>query len=243
MIRFSCPACDKALRADESKAGSIVKCPACGQKLTIPSPAAEPPPPEDDEPEPVGPRKKKRAGPRRKARNTAAEHGKKLVLVIIGVVVAMYLVSFVNYLLMPGPREMVKQQSRQISQDLGKDEQKLQQGLDKALGGQQMQQAFRLAKLIGLMWLVGSFSLSAILLLFLYLRHDWARVVLGILCLLAGGLGLLGLVFGGVAALTVLSGGAALLALLEMVVRLGVNFGIGATLMKSESIAAYTTGR
>ena len=151
-----------------------------------------------------------------------------LVLVIIGVVVAMHLVSFVNYLLMPNPLEMAKQQSEQAFQSLGKDQQKLQQDLNKAIGSQQMQQAVRLGKWIGLVWLVGSFSLSLILLLFLYLRHDWARMVLGILCVLAGCLGLLGLVFGGLTALRVLSGGAAIMAILEMVARLGVNFGIGA---------------
>jgi DNA-directed RNA polymerase subunit RPC12/RpoP len=50
MIRFTCSRCDKGLRADESKAGSIAKCPSCGHKVSIPAPHPEPTSPEDAEP-------------------------------------------------------------------------------------------------------------------------------------------------------------------------------------------------
>ncbi len=47
MIRFACPHCDKSLRAPETRAGSVVKCPVCGEKVTIPNAEAKLPPPEE----------------------------------------------------------------------------------------------------------------------------------------------------------------------------------------------------
>jgi uncharacterized Zn finger protein (UPF0148 family) len=49
MIKFTCPHCDKPLRASDAKAGSRVPCPACGRKCTIPDSEDELPPPGDDE--------------------------------------------------------------------------------------------------------------------------------------------------------------------------------------------------
>jgi hypothetical protein len=37
MIRFSCPTCDKKLGVDDSRAGTVGKCPGCGGKITIPA--------------------------------------------------------------------------------------------------------------------------------------------------------------------------------------------------------------
>jgi hypothetical protein len=160
----------------------------------------------------------------------------------------MHLVSLINYLATPDPVEMAKKQTREIYQKIGKDlpkdfEQKWEQEFDKVMGGKEMQAALRRSKFISLCWILGGFSLSAIFLLFLYFRHDWARIVLGILFLLSGFLGLVGLLFGGIAALRFVGAGIAILAVLEMLVRLGVHLGIGVALMKSESIAAYTSGR
>jgi hypothetical protein len=248
MIKFSCPDCDKALRADDSRAGSVVKCPACGQRLTVPNAEAEPPPPEADEEERPEPRKKKRPRSRRRPPDAAAEQGKVFVIIIICIVLGMHLISVVQYLLMPDPVQMAKQQSSEIYKSLGKDlpkgfEQKMEQDLDKLMSSKDVQAAVRRSKWTGWLWLLVSPSLSLVLLVFLYLRHDWARVVLGVLFLIGGFLGLIGLVLGGLAVLSFLSVGAALLTILEMAVRLGVNFGIGFALMKSESIAAYTAGR
>jgi hypothetical protein len=171
-----------------------------------------------------------------------------MILIIGGVVVGMHLFSLANYLATPDPLEQAKRQSREIFKSMGKDlpkdfEQQFAQDLDKLMDTKEVQSALRRNKMISLLWMLGSFSLSAVLLTFLYLRHDWARVVLGVLCLIGAGLGLLGIVFGGLAALRFLSVGAAILGVLEMLVRLGVYLGIGLALMKSESIAAYTSGR
>jgi DNA-directed RNA polymerase subunit RPC12/RpoP len=42
MIRFSCPSCQKALKAPEEGAGRKISCPNCGQRLLIPSPPSPP---------------------------------------------------------------------------------------------------------------------------------------------------------------------------------------------------------
>src|SRR5262249_52713137 len=160
---------------------------------------AEPPPPEDEGPEQPAPRKKKRR--RFRPKTTEATRGKVLVIIICCFVLGMHLVSLINYLATPDPVEMAKKQTREIYQKIGKDlpkdfEQKWEQNFDKVMGGEEMQAALRRSKFISLLWILGGFSLSAILLLFLYLRHDWARIVLGILFLIGGFLGLVGLLFG-----------------------------------------------
>jgi hypothetical protein len=43
-IIFNCPHCEQEMAVDSSGAGSEVQCPACGQKITIPT--AAPPPPQ-----------------------------------------------------------------------------------------------------------------------------------------------------------------------------------------------------
>jgi hypothetical protein len=44
MMTFACPQCEKALRADESRARSRARCPACGHTFTISEAAGELPP-------------------------------------------------------------------------------------------------------------------------------------------------------------------------------------------------------
>jgi hypothetical protein len=231
-------------------------------KFTIPADEAERPP-ADEEPERPAPRKKKRARPR--PRSAQAGSGKVLVIVICCAVLGMHLVSLIHYLATPDPVEMAEKQTREqvemakkqtremfekFDKNLPKDfEKKWEQDLDKAMGGQEMpkgmQAALRRAKLINLLWMLGGFSLSAVLLLFLCLRQDWARIVLAVVCLISAFLGLLGLVglFGGMMALRFLGTGVAILAVLDLLVRVGANIGIGVALLKSESIAAYTARR
>ncbi len=42
MLRFPCPKCAKVLSVQESQAGAAARCPACGQKFRIPTPATKP---------------------------------------------------------------------------------------------------------------------------------------------------------------------------------------------------------
>jgi len=44
-IIFNCPHCDQELAVDGEGAGSEIKCPTCGEEITIPSQPAPPPPP------------------------------------------------------------------------------------------------------------------------------------------------------------------------------------------------------
>jgi DNA-directed RNA polymerase subunit RPC12/RpoP len=245
MIRFTCLQCEKMLRADDTKAGSPVKCPGCGHKLTIPDTEAEPPPPEDEEPEHPAPRKKRR--PRFRAKNSEATRGKVLVIFICCVVLGMHLVGLLWSLATANPVASAKQQTHELYQQMGKDlpkdvEQKWEQDFDKSMGGKEMEAPRRRSRMINLMWNLGIFCLMAVLLTFLYLRHNWARVVLGVLFLISVGLGCFGIVTGALA-VRLVTAGVPVLAMLEMLVRLGVNFSIGWTLMKSRSIAAYTSGR
>lgn len=43
MIRFTCPKCEKGLRAPEERAGTAFQCPVCGHRSNIPHLKAEPP--------------------------------------------------------------------------------------------------------------------------------------------------------------------------------------------------------
>jgi DNA-directed RNA polymerase subunit RPC12/RpoP len=245
MIKFTCPLCNKALRADSSKAGSPVKCPECGHKLTIPDAEIEEVP-EDREPVRPSPRKKKRR--RSRTMSPEANRGRVHVIIICCVVLGMHLVSLIRYLATPDPVEVAKKVSRETYEKLGKAlpkdfEEKWEKEFDKVAGGKEMQDTLRRSQWSARIWLAAGFGLSAVLLTCLYLRQDWARVVLGVLFLLGVALGVLGLVLGGLAALRYLSDGVAVLAVLEMLVRLGVSLAIGLALLNSESIAAYTARR
>jgi hypothetical protein len=48
--------------------------------------------------------------------------------------------------------------------------------LEMVMSRPEMQQRLRLAKWLALSWLLASFAVSVVLLLFLYLGHDWARL-------------------------------------------------------------------
>lgn len=37
MVRFSCPACEKCLKAPDSVAGKASRCPNCGQRVVVPA--------------------------------------------------------------------------------------------------------------------------------------------------------------------------------------------------------------
>lgn len=166
----------------------------------------------------------------------------------------MHLVSLIRYLAMPDPMEIAKKHTREMYKSLGRDlpedyEQKMEKEIDKLSDGklreslQLSRESLQRSRTNGLLIMIGSFLLSLILLTFLYLRHDWARLVLGALFLIGGCIGLVGLVLSGTYVLRVLSTGMAILTVVEMLVRLGISFGIGMALIKSERIAAYTSGR
>jgi hypothetical protein len=245
MIRFACPQCEKLLRADDTKAGSLVKCPGCGNKLTIPVTEAEPKPSEDEQPERPAPRKKRR--PRFRATSSAASRGKRLVIFTCCLALGMHLVGLLWPLATANQVASAKKQPREPSQQLGKDlpkdfQQKWDQDFDKSMGAKEMEASRRRSRLSNLMWNLGSFCLTAILFAFLYLRQNWARVVLGVLFLISFGLAILAIATG-VLTVRLFAAGVPVLAALEMLVRLGVNLGIGLTLMNSRSIADYIAGR
>jgi hypothetical protein len=94
----------------------------------------------------------------------------------------------------------------------------------------------------GLVWLLPRFALDAILLAFLYLRQDWARQVLGLLCLAGACFHLSAIVMSLGAGFGFFRIGDGIYSLTKFV-GLGINLGTGIALAKSESIAAYTAGR
>jgi ssDNA-binding Zn-finger/Zn-ribbon topoisomerase 1 len=263
MIQFKCPHCNKALRADESKSGRMVICSACKHKLKIPEDETELPLPEEEPAEeesteeeqaedqqveeapkrPVQRKKKKKH--RQRMGGSEAARGRVFVIIICGAVLAMHLVSLINYLASPDPAEMIKKQAHEFVQKnnkgMDKDfEKQVDKEIDKITDNKEMQASFARGKMISLIWMLASFCFSAILLTFLYLQHDWARVFLGVLFMIGAFLGVCGLVFGGLTMLRFLGTGKAILAILEMIVRVGVTAGFGVALLGSESIAAYT---
>jgi hypothetical protein len=38
VVRFACPSCEKVLKAPDTKAGTVVRCPSCGQAVEVPIP-------------------------------------------------------------------------------------------------------------------------------------------------------------------------------------------------------------
>jgi hypothetical protein len=50
-IQFSCPQCQQPIEAPGEWAGQVCECPACGQSITIPTPATDVEPPADACPE------------------------------------------------------------------------------------------------------------------------------------------------------------------------------------------------
>ncbi|HVS35097.1 MAG TPA: hypothetical protein VMS17_05910 [Gemmataceae bacterium] len=201
---------------------------------------------EGDEPPPRPRKKKKRRRPR-PAIGTPGR-GRLLVLLVCAVVLGMHIVSLVTYLATPDPMELAKQQVRASMEKMGgnlpKDfEQNWERDMDKAPGVKEMQDAARRGQLIGLAAMIGGFALSVVLLTFLYLRHNWARMVLGVLFLIGAGLGLLGIATGGLVIVALYPTGAAILTILEMLVREAVSLGVGLLLILSPSVIAYTSER
>src|SRR5437762_2833741 len=124
MIRFTSSRCDKGLRAEESMAGSIAKCPSCGHKVLIPAPHPEPIAPEDAEPRvaAAGPpaRRRKRKWPGRQAAET--DRGRRFVIIIIGVVLGMHLLGLIHYWTVSTQLlEAGQNQTRELFKDLDQD--------------------------------------------------------------------------------------------------------------------------
>jgi hypothetical protein len=138
-------------------------------------------------------------------------------------------------------QRQTRERLQALSKDLPKDfDAKLEEQLKRV----EVSRGSRLwGTLGGLVMLLGRFAIDAVLLYFLYLRHDWARIVLGVLFVLWSLFGLQAVVFGGLGLLSLLSTGRAIIYALEMFVGLGVSIGLAVALLKSEEIAAYTAGR
>jgi hypothetical protein len=239
MLSFTCPECYKHLRAAEVKAGAIIKCPGCGITFAIPGGRPKPEPrkeekaeqldKDEEEEEKLTPRKK-----RRDAAKAAAARGKTLVIVIASVVLALHLLRWIQFFSggAAGITEAANQQAEKMNAG--------QAGASQQPVDPQM--LARVAKSVSIGFLFGSLLLDAILLFFLYLHHNWARIVLAILFLIGTLCGLVGLVplF---TTLRVVTRGQAALAVAGAILGLAINVGFGITLLVSGNIKAYTAAR
>jgi hypothetical protein len=246
MLRIACPHCNRRLRIDDASPGELIACPACGKEFAWSVEDEETTPPPEPE-EQVRPVHKKKKRPKSRPSTAGSDPGRRAVIVIIAVVAGMHLLSLVRYLSTSDTLEQSKKILREAapttnkgpSADVAK---QIEKEMEKVYDSPEMKNLARRAKVQSLVWLIGGVSLSALLLTFLYLRHNWARVVLGVLYLLGGALGVFGLLLGGFALIRALASGAAALVILESIVRIVVTLGIGTALLGSESIAQYTSG-
>ena len=243
MLKFACPQCHKALRAEEGKAGRLVRCPACARRFPVPAPP-DADPPEEAEVERTR-RKKKRPRPRRL---TGAPEGAQLqVLLIGGIVLVMHLLGLIEFLTRPSPEEIVRRQIVEVAQRL--DEIQANTGGPVAANKaepwpvpQPAEGASRRALPPGGFWLAAGFVLDALLLVFLFLRHNWARLALAIWYLLHAFCGLAGLLLGGAVVLPMFAAMVGKFAVVVLIVQLGVHCGVGIVCLGSRSLAAYTEG-
>lgn len=259
MVSITCPACGKGLRAKALTPGQAVKCPGCGHSFAAPEPVPAPAAPAfevvEDEPAPTpaetppaepSPAKKRKPVGRKPQ---LIDRGRTPVLVVIGVAGLMMAIGWVQFLTIPDTAEATRQQTQELNdkltQGLSEDvKKKVREQTDETLKKLEDDGSLRQAKTRSLYILIGSSGIYAALLLCLYRRQNWARVVLGVLSLigaLLGGIGLLMFMLGG--ALKYFGTGAAILAVFESLVRLGVSAGIGVTLMQNEDVIAYTSPR
>jgi len=112
------------------------------------------------------------------------------------------------------------------------------------MAGEEARDHYTIQQMVHLIWMVGSFLVSAILLLFLCFRSGIARVLLGVFLILEGTLVVVSLVMatvkGEITILRLLPPHAMLLAILEAMVKMGVTIGVGIALFRSNAISAYT---
>lgn len=246
MIRFTCPDCDKPLRAEESQAGSTVKCPACGHQFTIPYGQCESEAPETDEPQEDNERQE--PAPRRKKRKvrqriTEEEMGRRLIIGMACLFAGTQLLSMVRFLATFNPRAAAERQAQQAARDSPN-------GIDKMVepdprevaGGNGMREAWRL-KLLSFLKRYDLALLTDVLFILIYFRHDWARRIVAGWFLLSCLIAIFGLITGAFPVWGSIRTGIPFLAPVELCVGFGINFGIGMTLLKSRSIHAYMAGR
>jgi hypothetical protein len=219
VLRFSCPQCDRALRAPEDKAGSRVQCPECGNKFVVPAAIDEPEPPEvkarlqddefDEDDEPQVRRKKKK---RSRASGDGAR-GKTAIVAITTILLGWYVVSTVLTYVLAGPPPA----------NLG--------------GAPTNATAYRIGQIVGIGCV---FSLIGIPIIFLLMGHNWARFALAAVLLMSTvcTLPLIGFaIFAGAD-----EGVKSMLTILQGIVTVGINIGFGLMLLISKDIKAYTEG-
>src|SRR5260370_28232702 len=199
MLSFSCPKGRKGLRAQESQAGLLVRCPACAKKLTVPESLPEDEPPEEEERDRPRPRKRKRR--RLEHHKAVAEQGRVQIFDVMAAVLGMHLFGLIHLLLMPAPAELIARQLAETLQELSKElppesgERWVPEDEDADPGPIRPTFSVR-GKEGGLFWLVCGCCVEGLLLLCLYLRQHWARTVLAIWFLLGGFCGLTGTLCG-----------------------------------------------
>jgi hypothetical protein len=239
MLSFACPECYKQLRASEDKAGALVKCPGCGITFPIPGgrPKPEPRRQEESEERDQDEEEERKLTPRerrKEAARAAAARGKPLVVAIASVVLVLHLLRWIQFLSVGvgGITEAANQQAERMNAGQPGN---AQQQMDP-------QSIARIAKITSVIVLAGSLLLDGILLLFLFLHHNWARIVLAILFLVGSLCGLVGL-FPLFTTLRLIARGQAIFAVIVAIMGLAVNLGFGITLLVSGNIKAYTAVR
>jgi predicted Zn finger-like uncharacterized protein len=243
VLHFRCPQCDKSLRVDEDKAGAPVKCPGCGSRFRVPENEEESEPPkmkelepqteglyEDEEPQ--RPRKKKK----RSGGSEAAARGKTIVIVMICLVVVVNLLGLIGAFLAPSPEEALKQLGATNQNQAQTPQQKAQEESLKNT----MEMGAKIGRVLGFVLLFGWFAAEVLVLVFLYLGHNWARITFAVLSLIGALCG-----FAAVAGLFMAPphGLHGAVNLLSVVLGEAVNWGNGITLLVSASIKAHTSGR
>jgi hypothetical protein len=228
---------------DDVKSGMLVKCPACGQRVKVP--ATEPEPVEEAEP-PAAPRRKKKRRSSERLSPEAAE-GRQYVIFIGCVLLGLHLVGMIVPMLLLSPVATptvpLPEYRPTRGKDLSPELTKAMQELDQQLQATRTERTFRSLSWLGSLWMAPGLVLMVVLYVFLYLRHDWARLVMGILLLIFGFLGLVGIVSGGFTFLRSMSVSWAVFFVLYTIASLVVDFAAGFALLKNASIAAYTASR
>jgi hypothetical protein len=245
MIRFACSNCRKVLRIPEDRAGTIGKCPACGNRIKVPEIEAEAVAVDEEEPQPAPRRKKKRR--RSEALSPEAEEGKQYVIFIGCALLGLHLVGMIVPMLLPSPAAKITASlpdfRRNMPKDFSKDFAKQMEELQHQLRATQAESPIGSMAWTSAVWMMPGLALYVVLFVFLYLRHDWARLVLGIVLLIFGFLGLVGLVMGSFSLFRWMSGSWIAYMVIYSLVSLAVYFGAGSALLRNGSIAAYTASR
>ena len=238
MLHFKCPQCDKALRTSEDKAGSHVKCPSCGNKFIVPDAAEEASPPQMEELQPQAkglfedepPWRKKKS--RRSGYSTAAARGKTLVIILASLWLAVLILSWISFFLAPDVDKELKQLVEMTQGEI--DQQEAQQFQ------QEMSSFAHNVRIVTVVFMVVRLAVVAPFFIFLYLGHNWARIVVAVLSFSGAACGLYG-IRGLVNGVGLLHGAHRVATILEVVLGEAVSLGLGITLLVSSRIKAHTS--